>query len=206
MAWLRSIASGLRSLFRKEQVDRELDDELRGYLEMAAEEKVKQGMSSKEATRAVRLEQGGLESAKETVGAAGWESFVENLWQDLRFATRTLRQSPGFTAVAVLTLALGIGANAAIFSVVNAVLLRPLAYKDPGHLVTILMNGNGPVSVANYIDWRDQSRSFEVMGAADYWSPNLTGVDSPEHIRGLKVTQNLLPMLGIQPQLVQAVR
>ncbi len=123
------------------------------------------------------------------------------LLQDLRYGVRAMRRTPGFTAVAVIALALGIGANTAVFSVVNAVLLRPLGYRDPGRLVTILHDGSDPVSVANYIDWRDQSRSFEAMGAADYWSPNLTGTDSPEHLRGLKVTQNLMPMLGVEPML-----
>jgi putative ABC transport system permease protein len=85
--------------------------------------------------------------------------------------------------------------------VVSAVLLKPLAYKDAGSLVTLLHDGSSPVAVANYIDWRDQSRSFEAMGAAQYWSPNITGVDSPEHILGLKVTQSLIPMLGIDPLL-----
>jgi putative ABC transport system permease protein len=112
-----------------------------------------------------------------------------------------LVKNPGFTLVAVLTLALGIGANAAIFSVVDAVLLRPLAYQDADRLVTILHNGDNPVAVANYLDWRDQSSSFEAMGAADYWSANLSGIDSPEHILGLKVTQSLLPLLGVEPLL-----
>src|SRR5689334_1972994 len=103
MSLLRNLASGLRSLFRKEQVDRELDEELRAYQEMAAEEKMKDGLSRKEALRAVRLERGSLEVSKEIVRSGGWEYFVEACWQDLRFTTRILHKNPGFTAVAVLT-------------------------------------------------------------------------------------------------------
>ncbi len=124
---------------------------------------------------------------------------MSGLIQDVRYALRQLRKNPGFTAVAALTLALGIGANTAIFSVVNAVLLRPLPYKDDGQLVVILNKGRDPVAPANFVDWRSQSQSFSRMGAAEYWTPNLTGTDNPEKLWALHVTPDIFPLLGVQP-------
>src|SRR6267143_3325916 len=137
MSLLRSIAGGLRSLFRKEQVSQELDEELNGFLELAAEEKMKQGMSRNDALRAVRLERGNLEVSKEAVRAAGWESIVETCWQDLRFAVRVLRNNPGFTAAAVLAIALGVGINVGIFSVLNGAALRLLPIPRAEQVVSI---------------------------------------------------------------------
>src|SRR6266480_2875481 len=140
MSLLRNIMNGLRSLLRKEQVDRELNEELGAYLEMEAAEKMKRGMSRKDALRAVRLEQGTLEITKEVVRSGGWESFIETCWQDGRFAGRTLRRSLGFTALVVLTLALGIGANTAIFTLIDAVMLKSLPVANPKQLYRLRDN------------------------------------------------------------------
>ncbi len=178
MPTLRTIADGLRSLFRKQRVDTELDEELRSFLEMAAEKKMKQGASREEALRAVHLEHGNLEAAKEVVRDARWESFLETCWRDLRFALRTLRKSPGFTAVAVLTLPLGIGANTAIFTLIAAVMLKSLPVPNPTQLYRLGDNNNCCVMTGTqnegsfvlysyplYEDLRDHTAEFTDLAA-----------------------------------------
>jgi len=204
MSILRSITSGLRSLFRKKQDDFELNEELSGFLEMATGEKLHQGMTRKEALRAVRLEHGSVEIAKEEVHSSAWESIAETCWQDLRFAVRMLCKSPGFTAVAVLTLALGIGANTAIFSLVNGVLLRPLPYRDSDRLTIVWEKGRDGspenVGYATYLDWKAQSKSFEQLAIYSSWQPVLQ-VGEPEQLSGLRVTSNYFRTLGVHPEI-----
>src|SRR6266550_3251800 len=184
MSLLRSIASGLRSLFRKERVEGDLDEELRGFLDMAAQEKMKEGMSSKDALRAVRLERGSLEVTKEVVRSAGWESVMETYWQDLRFGLRVLTKNPGFTTVAVLTLALGIGANAAIFNTANAALWRTL-----------------PVGVAEELR-RSGIFSDVITRTDDGLSFSYNG-SGAERVVGEVVSPNFFAFLGIRPALGQ---
>jgi predicted permease len=196
------MAKGFRSLARKKRVEADLDEELRGFLDMAAEEKMKQGMSRADAFRAVRLERGSTEAAKEVVRTAGWESFVETCWQDLRFAARMLRKSPGFTAVAVITLALGIGANTAIFSVVQGVLLAPLRYHEPDRLVMVLLNNfrlKSPtyLSYRDFLDWERGTPPFEKMSAYARRSFDLSSPGNSQHLEGSEISSNFFSMLGV---------
>src|SRR5258706_4437784 len=211
MSVLRNISSGLRLLFRKERVGRELDEELKSFLEMADEEKINEGMSRKDALRAVRLERGNLEVTKEVVRTAGWEFLVETLWQDLRFAARMLRKSPGLTVVAVLTLALGIGANTAIFTVINAVMLRALPVQHPKQLVTVgnpsrvhsWRTGTPRTDVFSYPLYREVRDNNEVFSSV-LASSNLGDLritmegSGTETARGRLVTENYFQTLGVE--------
>ncbi len=203
----RSITSGLRSLFRKKRVGQELDEELNGFLEMAAEEKIKQGASRRDALRSVRLERGSFEGTKETVRSAGWESFVETCWQDLAFAVRMLRKSPGFAAVVVLTLALGIGANTAIFSIVNAVLLRRLPYANANQLVFVSeakpdagSSGLG-MSYPTFTELRDDNRVFSAVAGLGGHALVLTGYGEPSEVSTVVVTSEFFSVLAAEPLL-----
>src|SRR5262245_50570352 len=166
MAFRSRLSSLRRNLFHRARAERELDDELRGYVEMLAEEKEARGMSPAEAGRAARIEAGGVEQVKELVREAWMGAFLDTLLRDVRYGARTLARNPAFTVAVVLALALGIGATTAVFSVVDAVLLRPLPYHDPGRLVVMLHRGVNPVSPANFLDWRRESTMFERAAAA----------------------------------------
>jgi predicted permease len=207
MSLLRNLASGLRSLIRKEQVSSELDEELDSFLEMAAAEKMRAGMPRPDALRAVRLERGSREVAREVVYAAGWESVLEGCSQDVRHAFRLLVKNPGFTAVVVLTLALGIGANTVIFSVINSVLLRPLPFRDPARLVKVSFDDPGlglaglRFSVPELEDLRSRAGVFEDISAFADNSVNLTGAKQPERLEMLVSTPEYFSMLGARPQI-----
>jgi putative ABC transport system permease protein len=196
-------------LFRKEQVDKELNEELGAYLEMAAEEKMKDGMSRKRCVPSGAVGTGKLEVTKEVVRSAGWESFLETCWQNLRFGLRMLRKNPGFASVAVLTLALRIGVNTAIFSALNATILRPLPYKNPKQLVMVwgieprgcCRHGGMVFSPPNFLDVKDQNRVFENMGTFDGMSFTLTSVQTPQKIHAGRVTAAFVRVLQVQPML-----
>ncbi|HVH71556.1 MAG TPA: ABC transporter permease, partial [Candidatus Dormibacteraeota bacterium] len=190
----------MRSLFRKKEARQELDEELRSFLDLAARDKMNDGMSPKDALRTVRLEHGSLDVPKEEVRSAGWESFVENCWQDLRFAARMLRKSPTFTAVAVLTLALGIGANTAIFSLVNGILLVSLPYSEPEQLVSV----TGTYPRGAFVAMREQIHTMDMAAYAEGHEFNLTGRGEPVRLAGTLVSAELFTVLGARPELGRA--
>jgi putative ABC transport system permease protein len=203
MPMLLRMISFLRNTFGKRRNDRDLDDEVHSYVDLLAEEKMRAGMYQEEARRSARLELGGVEQVKENVREVRAGAWLDSLFQDLRYGARMLRKNPGFTAVAVLTLALGIGANTAIFSVVSAVLLRPLPYANPQQLIVLreTTQSVGPHSPSypDFLDWRKQSRTFSQMAAINNREFNLSGVVQPENISGYAVSANCLSMLGVRP-------
>ncbi|MDR3699930.1 MAG: ABC transporter permease [Candidatus Sulfopaludibacter sp.] len=193
----------LRSLFRSQTVESETEAELRFHREHQIEKYLRTGMTRDEALRQVRLDFGGLPQIREECRDARGVSFFESIVQDLRYGWRTLLKSPAFAAAALFTLALGIGANTAIFSVVYGILLRPLPFRDASRLV--LLNETTPrvgmvsVSYPNFLDWRAQSRAFSEMAAVKAVGFNMSGTAQPENIGGLAVSPGFLPMMGIRP-------
>jgi predicted permease len=198
---MRRFFARLANLLRVSRRESDLAREIESHLALLEEDFERRGLPPEVARLAARRAYGGVAQAQELHRDARSFPWIEQIFKDARYGARTLLRAPVFSLVAVVTLALGIGANTAIFSVVNAVLLRPLPYRNADRLVVALHSGSDPVAPANYIDWRDQGRSFQAMAAAEYWSANLTGSEAPEHLLGLRVTPNLLPMLGVDPLL-----
>ncbi len=188
---------------RRKRMMEELDQDIRDHIERETQDNIERGMSPEDARYAATRKFGNVAHVKEETREVWSLIWLEHFVEDVRFGLRMLRKNPGFTAVAMLTLALGIGANAAVFSVVYAVLLRPLPYKDPSSLIvlneTTPMVGIVSVSYPNFLDWRDQSRTFSQLAAVRGVGFNLSGVTQPENISGAAVSPNFLSMMGVRP-------
>ncbi len=187
----------MRSLFRKEQMDHELDEELASHLAMHIEDNLRAGMTPEEARRDALMKLGGVEQTKEVYREGRGVSWLDTLLQDLRFGLRMLRRNPGFTAIAVLTLALGIGANTAIFSLVNGILLNPLPYAGSDALVSV----TGTYPKGAFVALRQQIRSMDVATYAEGHEVNLTGYGEPVRLNCATVSAELFSTLFAKPAL-----
>jgi len=205
MRWIDKLALRFRSLFHRNHVERELSDELHFHLEKLMEAKVAKGMTAEEARYAALRELGGLEQIKEACRDMRQVNYIENLIRDVRYGLRMLVKDYGFTAVVVLTLALGIGANTAIFSVVYAVLLKPLPFRTPGQLVSVFeANEQAGVpaegcSYAEFQEWQRQNHMFSAMAGVTGHELTLTGRGEPTVVRVGDVTADFFSVLGVPP-------
>jgi putative ABC transport system permease protein len=203
--WLFTIPLRLRSLFRRAQVDQELDDELRDHLEGKTAEYIAKGMIPEEARRQARVDLGGIQQTKEKCHDVRGLDFLDTLPQDVRFGLRMLSRNPGFAATAILTLALGIGATTAIFSVVDCLLLRRLPFPTADRLVRIqslivgARRGTGIASYPDFLDWRAQNQSFDGMAVFETKDFTLIGPREPVHLQGAVVSAQLFSLLGVTP-------
>ena len=196
----------LRALFRRDSMEAELDEELHAHLEHQVEKYVQSGMSRAEAQRRARIDFGGLDQIKEECRDTWGVRIITELVQDLRFGLRQLRRNPGFTAIAIITLGLGIGANTAIFTVIDAVLLQPLPYPDSGRVVWvnefIPPSSHSTVLTPEYAAWGKMERIFDQLGAFDITrSITLTGGARPERIMAGHVTPSFFLVLGVKPSI-----
>ena len=223
MSLLRNLMAGLRALFHKKQVEQEMDEELRSYLDAAVKEKMRSGMSDEQALRAARVEMGSMEAVKEEIRSAGWESSIESLWQDIRYGLRQLSRSPGFTVVVALSLALGIGANTAIFSLIDAVMLKTLPVRDPDQLVFLNRTGqtssdmapvnsdNGseneaPFSYPTFEEFRVRNQAFsKLFGFVSLGKANINIDGQANLVEGELVTGDYFSGLGVSPILGRLV-
>jgi putative ABC transport system permease protein len=203
MPLLVKVRSFLRNLFSFRRVEGDLDQEVHSHLEMLTEENIRSGMQPKDARRAARIELGGIEQVKEQVREERLGNWLPSVISDCRYGVRQLRKNPGFTAVAVLTLALGIGATTSIFSVVYGVLLLPLPYPDPNRIMAVfeVTSEGRPSRVAdpNFDDFRDQNRSFQAIAKYNDNVASVSGASQPTRTRVAGVSPDFLKVFGIQP-------
>ena len=207
MKWVGILTDRVRAFFRRDAVLNDIDEELRSHIEMEAEANRERGMSPDDARREAEKSFGNVGSIKDRAYQVRGGGLLETFWQDVRYSFRMLRKHPGFTLVAVLTLSLGIGANTAIFSIVNGVLLRPFPYEAPEQLVipgeskTGTRGGTG-LTYPNFADWKDERKVFAsasvVRSNENY---NITGAGEPERLIGRLVSAGFLTTLGIKPLL-----
>src|SRR5262249_4279182 len=192
------LSSLWRNLFHRTRKDQELTKEIDTYLEMLVEQKINEGLDPAEARRAALIELGGKEQVKEKVRDVRVGHQLETLWQDMRYGLRMLLKQPVITLIAIFTLALGLGAKTAIFTVVNAVLLNAVPYYEPQRLVLISEGYNNDfhrVGSASYLNLRAQSQAFEHLVAFDGGRLDLTGRGEPERLESFSVTASLFPAL-----------
>ena len=204
MLLISRLTSLWRNLFHKDRVDQEFTEEIQAYLDLLTEEKIRQGLTPQEARRSALVELGGVEQVQERVREIRMGQFIETTWRDVRSGVRALVHSPIFTAVTVLSLALGIGANTAIFSVVNGLLLRPLPYPEPEQIVHVWHTppqqsfpglDRFSVSPGNYLDWKAQSSAFEQMAIYSYSGFSLSTSNDPLSLIGGVVSSDFFSVL-----------
>src|SRR5919205_2801893 len=204
MKWFNILRDRLRALRQRETVINDIDREMRSHLELQVEANIKAGMSPAEAREKAMRSFGNVNRAVDAAYDVKGGGIFETLAQDIRYGVRMLAKHRAFTSIAIITLALGIGANTAIFSVVNELLLRPLPYRDAERLVMLWeVNPEGRhqnnTSRANFLTWREQSKSYEGMAAFSDWRINLTGVGDPEEVSAQLASPNIFRVLGVEP-------
>jgi len=201
VALLRQLARGLRALTKPSAADEAVADEVQHYLDEATAAHAARGLSTDDARRAARLELGGAVQIREQIRTSGWEHIVTTVLADLRYAARGLRGAPGFTAIAVLTLAVGVGATTAIWSAVNPILFVPPPYPDPHRIVMIWERPHRPQTFATYRELADRARSFEAIAVVRPWQPTMIGTAEPERLEGQRVSARYFEVLGVSPLL-----